>query len=107
MRLLKQKILNLNNQKIYLITINNDNNYSISFYNYGGYIKSILIPYKNKSKREDVLIGYNSFNNWKNDSEYFNCIIGRTSGAEHKTYQTAAWFSLSNEIELDEELFEE
>ena len=51
MRLLKQKILNLNNQKIYLITINNDNNYSISFYNYGGYIKSILIPYKNKSKR--------------------------------------------------------
>ena len=84
MRLLKQKILNLNNQKIYLITINNDNNYSISFYNYGGYIKSILIPYKNKSKREDVLIGYNSFNDWKNDSEYFNCIIGRTSGRINK-----------------------
>ena len=80
MKILKQKILCLNNKNIYLITITNDNNYSISFYNYGGYINSILIPYNNKLKREDVIIGYNSFNEYKNDKEYFNCIIGRTSG---------------------------
>ena len=84
MKLIKQKILNLNNQNIDLITITNNNNYSISFYNYGCYIKSIMIPYKNKLKREDVVIGYNSFNDFKNDNEYFNCIIGRTSGRINK-----------------------
>ena len=70
----------LNNQEIQKITFINDNNYSISFFNFGGYVDSILIPYKNNSnKTEDVLLGYKNINEYINDTSFFNCIIGRVS----------------------------
>jgi len=45
MRIKKEKITNIENHQVYKITFTNKNNYVISFYNFGGYINNILIPY--------------------------------------------------------------
>ena len=78
----KKKIeAEIENEEIIKITFNNDNNYSVSFYNFGGYIDSIRIPYQNNlSKFEDVLLGYKNFQGYVKDQSYFNCIVGRVCG---------------------------
>lgn len=74
----KKKIFNLNNHDIYSITLRNDNNYELTFYNFGGYIHNIKIPYKNDPlKFEDVILGYSDFNQCLDAPGYFNSIIGR------------------------------
>ena len=74
----KEKINSINEVEIYAVTFINDNNFSITFYTYGGYIHNILIPYKNNpNKFEDVILGYNNFNDCLESSGYFNSIIGR------------------------------
>ena len=71
----------IENEEIIKITFNNDNNYSVSFYNFGGYIDSIRIPYQNNlSQSEDVLLGYKNFQGYVKDQSYFNCIVGRVCG---------------------------
>ena len=72
------KITTLNNEDIFSISITNDNNFSISFYTFGGYFHQINIPYKNDSNKfEDVLLGYGKFNDCVIGDDYFNFIIGR------------------------------
>jgi len=69
-----------NNKDIISISLINDNNFEICFYNYGGYIHNIFIPYKNdKNKREDVVLGYNNLSECYKSPDYFNSIIGRVS----------------------------
>ena len=81
MNFTKEKISNIDQQDIFKITLTNNHNYSISFFNFGGYIHSILIPYLNKpDKQEDVLLGYNKFENYITDKSYFICIVGRVCG---------------------------
>ena len=78
MKILKKEIGNANGVKIYSITFTNNNNYSIIFYNFGGYIDQVLIPYcSDQSKTEDVLLGYKDLKGCKISSGYFNAIIGR------------------------------
>ena len=80
--LIEKKIEKENSQEqISRITFTNDNNYSLSFYNFGGYINSINIPYQNDpSQTEDVLLGYKDFQGYLKDQSYFNCIVGRVCG---------------------------
>ena len=47
MEYIKEKVANINNQEVFKIKIINDNNYSLEFFNFGGYIHSINIPYLN------------------------------------------------------------
>ena len=62
MKVLKKEIGIINNNKIYSTKFTNNNNYSITFYNIGGYIHQILIPYLNDQfTTEDVLF-------WENQS---------------------------------------
>ena len=76
----KREIYNLFNQVIYSITIKNNNNYEITFNNFGGYVHSVKIPYKNEpNKFEDVILGYDDFNQCLEAPDYFNSIIGRVS----------------------------
>ena len=76
----KKLIGNINGKEINIITFTNDNNYIISFYNFGGYINTVLIPYKNNStKHEDVILGYNNLENCKLAPGFFNGIIGRVA----------------------------
>ena len=96
MKIKKEKITTLDNQQVFKITFTNNNNYVVNFYNFGGYIDSISIPYKNKlHEYEDVLLGYRNFENYILDKSYLNCIIGRVCGRisnakfdlNNKTYQ--------------------
>ena len=46
MNFIKEVVGTINNREINFVTFTNDNNYTISFYTFGGYIYSVLIPYK-------------------------------------------------------------
>ena len=56
------KITKLQNDKsldIDIVNITNSNNYSFSFYTYGGYMHKVCIPTSsNNFETEDVLLGY-------------------------------------------------
>ena len=78
MNFTKEKINSINAVDVYAVTFINDNDFSITFYTYGGYIHNILIPYKNEPyKFEDVILGYNNFSDCLEAPGYFNSIIGR------------------------------
>ena len=71
MKIEKEKISNINNNQVFKITFTNENNYIVSFYNFGGYINNIFIPYKNNlDKHEDVLLGYKNFEDYIKDRSY-------------------------------------
>ena len=59
---MEYKITKLQNDKgldIDIVNIINSNNYSFSFYTYGGYMSEVCIPtFSNISETEDVLLGY-------------------------------------------------
>ena len=81
MYFIKEKVANIYAQDIFNITFTNDHNYSISFFNYGGCFHSIRIPNTiNPNETEDVLLGYDKFENYFLDNSYLNCIIGRVCG---------------------------
>ena len=81
MQITKKIIEKINGQEILLLKFTNDNNYSLSFFNFGGYIDSICIPfYEDPSQSEDVILGYRDFQGYVKDQSYFNCIIGRVCG---------------------------
>ncbi|MDC0226483.1 galactose mutarotase [Alphaproteobacteria bacterium] len=87
--LYKKKIYQLNNEDVYSITIKNNNNYAITFHNYGGYIHSIKIPLKNNNKKyEDVVLGYGSIKECIKATGYFNSIIGRVGNRISKSQFT-------------------
>ena len=78
MNFIKEVVGTINNREINVVTFTNDNNFTISFYTFGGYINSVLIPYRDDySKFEDVILGYENLEDCKSASSYFNAIIGR------------------------------
>ena len=78
MNFIKEVVGVINNREINVVTFTNDNNFTISFYTFGGYINSVLIPYRDDySKFEDVILGYENLEDCKSASSYFNAIIGR------------------------------
>ena len=78
MQYYKNKIYSISGDGVYSITFINDNNYKITFYTYGGYIHNVIIPYKNDpNKFEDVILGYDDFDQCVEAPGYFNSIIGR------------------------------
>ncbi len=80
MKILKKKIGTVENKNIYSIEFINKNNFSIIFFNLGGYIHRVSIPYINNSlNTEDVILGYKDLKGCKISSGYFNCIVGRVS----------------------------
>jgi len=72
MKINKELISNIGDQSIYLVSITNDNNYSISFSNFGGYIHQVLIPYQNNPELfEDVILGYEDPSGCMTDRSFF------------------------------------
>ncbi len=72
------KLSNNYNLDIDIIEIENSNNYKIKFYTLGGYMHEVFIPYFHDShQREDVLLGYDKFEDLLQADGYFNSIIGR------------------------------
>ena len=78
---MEYKISKLQNDKkfdIDVIEIRNSNNFKIKFYTLGGYMHEVHIPYlNNEEKTEDVLLGYQKFEDLIEADGYFNSIIGR------------------------------
>ena len=59
MKINQNKIENPAALPIESVEVINDNNFSFTFYNYGGYIHEVNIPYLNREDiTEDVLLGY-------------------------------------------------
>jgi len=78
MKITKELISSIDNQNIYLVSIKNDNNFSVSFSNFGGYIHQVLIPYDNNPElTEDVILGYEDPLGCITDRSFFNVITGR------------------------------
>ena len=94
MNFTKEKINSINDVEVYAVTFINDNDFSITFYTYGGYIHNILIPYKNEPyKFEDVILGYNNLKIKKIAQVYSN--ITRM-GVTYFSYQLGVQFYTGN-----------
>ncbi|KAH7553380.1 hypothetical protein JRO89_XS12G0005000 [Xanthoceras sorbifolium] len=53
-------------------------NFSVKLTNWGATIVSVVVPDKN-GKLADVVLGYDSVNDYKNDTTYFGAIVGRVA----------------------------
>ena len=75
-----EKVDNPSQLNIESVAIHNDNNFSLKFYTYGGYIHEVNIPISNQEdKIEDVLLGYGSIEGVLESHGYFNSIVGRVA----------------------------
>ena len=72
------KLQNNKGLDIDVVNITNSNNYSFSFYTYGGYMNEVRIPTSSDNfETEDVLLGYGTLDDCLEAHGYFNSIIGR------------------------------
>lgn len=76
MRIQKEEMLNkIDNKSVYIYTLANKDT-SVKITNYGGIILSLLT--KNKDgKQDDIVLGYDNFDDYKTTTTYFGSIIGR------------------------------
>lgn len=51
----------------------------VQFLNYGGIITKILVPDKNKNKK-NIVLGYSDYKDYESDSNFFGAIIGPVAG---------------------------
>ena len=79
------------NEKWKLFVFKNDNGMEVHILNVGGIITKIMIPNK-KGKYENVVLGYQNYEDYATNSNFLGAIIGRVAGRIKD-----AQFSLSNE----------
>lgn len=60
-------------------TLTNDKGMMVRVLNFGGIIREIQVPDRNGSL-ENVVLGYRSAANYKEDTNYFGALIGRVAG---------------------------
>jgi aldose 1-epimerase len=63
-------------EKVRIFTLSNDNSITVKITNYGGIVQSILTPDKN-GNIADVVLGFDTLEEYINKSPYFGCIVGR------------------------------
>jgi aldose 1-epimerase len=64
------------NEPVKLYTLKNNNGMEVSVMNYGGIIVSLKVPDK-AGVMEDVVLGYDSLNQYMTNNPYFGALIGR------------------------------
>lgn len=75
----------LNKWKEY--TLSNKTGMRVSLLNYGGIITKLLVPDR-EGKLENVVLGYENYEDYEQDSNYFGAIIGRVAGRiENASFQ--------------------
>ena len=62
--------------EIYQYTLSNSNNMTVKIINYGGIVRSILVPDK-YGNVGDVVLGFDSLSSYETKSPYFGALIGR------------------------------
>ena len=65
----------IDNKPIYIYSLENENS-KIEITNFGGIILSFITKDKD-GKKDDIVLGYDNFENYKITTTYFGAIIGR------------------------------
>jgi len=65
----------IENKKVLLYHLSNDS-IEVKLTNYGCSIVSVVTPDKT-GHRENIVAGFDNFNQYKQDHPYFGCVIGR------------------------------
>src|SRR5699024_8625234 len=60
-------------------TLSNNTGMSVSFLNYGGIITKMITPHQN-GKPENIILGYENYNDYKDNSNCCGAIMGRVAG---------------------------
>jgi aldose 1-epimerase len=63
-------------QVVYLYTLKNNKGLTVKITNYGGIVTSLMVPDRN-GNQEDVVLGYDKFDDYLKASPYFGAIVGR------------------------------
>ncbi|MFA0439677.1 hypothetical protein BCU70_18470 [Vibrio sp. 10N.286.49.C2] len=66
------------NQEVNEVTLTSATGMSVSLLTLGGIIKNLLVPIRN-GQRVDVVLGYDTVQQYANDSHYMGAIIGRVA----------------------------
>lgn len=69
----------INEKEITLLSLNNKNGVTVELINYGAIVKSILVPDKN-GNIADVVLGYDTIEDYVNDDFFIGATIGRYAG---------------------------
>lgn len=69
----------INNEAITLYTVTNDQGFQVSCMNYGCIITEILTPDRN-GDLENVVLGYEAFEEYESNPHYFGAVVGRFAG---------------------------
>jgi len=76
MKTAKELEIELNGKPISLYTLHNKNGLSVDITNYGGKIVRLMVPDKN-GKFEDIVLGFDTLEEFIEKEEYFGAICGR------------------------------
>lgn len=79
MKILERQFGSYNDESVIEYTLVNDSGMSISCLNYGCVITKILVPDRN-GKIENVVLGFEQFEDYLDLSPYFGSIVGRVAG---------------------------
>ena len=79
MQVILEKFGELNNRPVYSFRIINDRGMEITCINYGCIITKIIVPDK-QSSFENVVLGYDTFEEYLNDTAFLGAVVGRVGG---------------------------
>ncbi len=67
---------NVDDKQVFEFTLTNKNGVEVKILNYGGLVTHLMVPDK-KGTIEDVVLGYDSLQDYIKDTPYFGAIVGR------------------------------
>ncbi|MHC4123826.1 MAG: aldose epimerase family protein [Planctomycetota bacterium] len=76
MNLKKQDFGQVDSQNVYLYTLTNINGLKAKITNYGGILTSLMVPDRD-GNLADIVLGYNTLDQYIEDTTYFGAIVGR------------------------------
>ena len=73
-----KKILfgNVDGRQVFEFTLTNKNGIEVKILNYGGIVTKLIVPDKN-GNFEDIVLGYDSLQDYVKDTPYFGALVGR------------------------------
>ncbi len=76
MTVTESKFGHIGNEEITLYTLKNNNGMEVKVTNYGGIVTSIIVP-DSKGTPVDVVLGFDSLQDYLDGHPYFGCLVGR------------------------------
>ncbi|MFC0027642.1 aldose epimerase family protein [Neobacillus cucumis] len=79
MKIIQESFGQIDNQTVFSYTLVNDHGLEVTAINYGCIITKIVAPDRNKNF-ENIVLGYDTLNEYVKDSSYLGAIAGRVAG---------------------------